>query len=168
MCGGNKPCILIVEDNKASREGLDLVLQDNGYCTLLAATAGEAIVILDDKCSRGEDCPDLMIIDIDLPDIFGGTLAKWTRQVYPHIPFIFLTAYGKLPAFIEIAEMLGAPLEVKPINVDELLPLLAATLRDFQARRQTGRARLEVPPVLRERIETVREARAATGGDVTG
>jgi CheY-like chemotaxis protein len=162
MCEPKDPTILVVDDVKDAREVLSIALRRAGYCVLEAATGGESIDILNTRCGRGDCCPDLILLDIDLPDIKGGTIAKWVRAAYPQVAIILLTAYGRLPAFEDIALEVNAPLVTKPVELDELLSSVAVTLRDFQGRREQGKP-VSVPAVLRDVIEEVAQKRAATG-----
>jgi CheY-like chemotaxis protein len=159
MCDNKQaPCILVVDDKADALEIIRMMLESAGYSTEGAATAGETINRLDELCGQGETCPDLLILDIDLPDVKGGTLAKWVRQVYPMLPIIFLTAYGRLPAFLDIAEALRIPLETKPVDPERFIALIAKTVRDYSSARMVGTP-LRIPPIMAEHIRDVAEAR---------
>jgi CheY-like chemotaxis protein len=80
--------ILIVEDNPHLREILSAVLQNSGYVTDAAATGGEAI----EKAISGE--PNLILLDLDLPDITGFDAARAIKAnpSTAHIPMIACSA----------------------------------------------------------------------------
>lgn len=154
---------MVVDDVVDAREMLAECLRRAGYCVIEAATGGEAIDVLNERCGRGDCCPDLILLDIDLPDIKGGTIAKWVREAFPHVAIVLLTAYGRLPAFETIAREVNAPLMTKPVELTELLASVSDTLRDYQSKRERGRT-VSVPPLLRAHIEEVAQRRAVTGG----
>jgi CheY-like chemotaxis protein len=93
MCqvdGGVMPKILIVEDNEASRDMLSRRLERRGY-HVISAPDGEQGYSL--ACS---DMPDLILMDISLPEIDGWeviSLLKTNHATRP-IPIIVLTAHG--------------------------------------------------------------------------
>ena len=61
----NKQTILIVEDEQYLRNTLTELLEDNHYKTLTASTGVEALTI------ATSHCPDLILLDLGLPDIDG-------------------------------------------------------------------------------------------------
>jgi CheY-like chemotaxis protein len=73
-----KKKILIVDDNA---DALDLayvqLTQVGGYTCETALNAGQVINILEEKCKQHETCFNLILIDIDLQDVRGTTLAKF-------------------------------------------------------------------------------------------
>lgn len=165
MCGrSDKPCILIVEDHEDSRAVFAAMLEAfGGYCTRGAGTAGEVINFLDENCREGRRCPDLVLLDIDLPDVKGGTLGLWIRAVYPRLPIIFMTAYGRLPAFTEIAANIGSPLMAKPLDPYKLIEIIDEHLREYAEVSEIGRP-LEIPQLMLDRIEEIRRSRAKEAG----
>ena len=80
--------ILIVEDNDKNLKLARDILHVKGYRTLEAGTAGEGISL------AGEQRPDLILMDIQLPDMDGGTALAQLRgePSTAHIPVIALTA----------------------------------------------------------------------------
>ncbi len=80
--------ILIVEDNDHLREILSSVLRNSGYAISAAATGAQAI----EKAVSSE--PDLILLDLDLPDITGIDAAQAIRKnpTTAHIPIIACSA----------------------------------------------------------------------------
>lgn len=110
--------ILVVEDNTIQREGLAVVLRQQGYTVLLAADGNDALNRL-----SGGPVPDLILLDMLIPDAHGdGWWFLQQRQRIPalaSVPVIIMTA---LPvASREWASSLGAegfirkPFEVGPL-----------------------------------------------------
>lgn len=89
------PTILLVEDHPATREGLRALLEQEGHSVLEAGTGLEALTI------AAAAVPDLVLLDLRLPDTHGFDVAQRLRGESPtaSIPILALTAYpGDLPA----------------------------------------------------------------------
>lgn len=156
----DKLCILVVDDIPDNLQIIRLSLETVGYQTCGARTGGEAMSLLDERCKRGETCPDLVIVDIDLPDMRGGTLGMKIREHYPKLPFIYLTAYGKLPVYVDIAKAQDAPLLTKPVELDELVAEIEAHVKDFRSRRMVGTPiRDGLPRFVEQHINEIEKAR---------
>jgi DNA-binding response OmpR family regulator len=80
--------LLVVEDDSDAMKGLSIRLKANGYVVLQAMNAASAIV-----SARGE-CPDVIVLDLGLPDLDGYTLMKQLKESpeTADIPVIVLTA----------------------------------------------------------------------------
>jgi DNA-binding response OmpR family regulator len=180
MCTSNCGHILLVEDKPDNLEILALVLTKAGYCVDTARTGGEAIAKIHERCDAAKACYDLVSLDIDLPDVRGTILALFIRAKYSQIPFIFLSAYGRLPAFVDSAKALNAPLLIKPIDPDEYVAAIRAQIDNNPNRppggkerrrpdsenpsgqkRRASDAHIVLPPLYQEEIEAVAERRAA-------
>lgn len=151
------PLILVVDDRPDNLEVIQRTIEAWGYQTDGAATGLEALLKLDARCNQGEVCYDFLILDMDLPDVKGGTLGRWIRGIYDGLPFMYLTAYGKLPVFEEEARAVDALLFTKPINPETLKSVLESALEGYLDARTVGRP-VAVPQVLREHIEEINRA----------
>jgi CheY-like chemotaxis protein len=88
MDHGHVPLVLVVDDNDQNRKLVRDVLRAAGFETLEAARGSEAIVI------AAEQLPDVILLDLVLPDLHGAQVArelKATAQT-AHIPLVALTA----------------------------------------------------------------------------
>jgi two-component system response regulator VicR len=115
--------ILIVEDEWAVARGLEYALQNEGYEVLYAATGQEALTL-----SRTQD-PNLILLDIRLPDISGFDVCRQLRQEGKRQPILMLTALDE-PVDRVLGLELGADdYVVKPYNLRELIARIRALLR---------------------------------------
>ena len=115
--------ILIVEDDFDTRYVLSLILKGEGYEVLTAA---------DGECALGvafEQLPDLIITDVKMPRMNGIELTQRMRMnaETASTPILVITAYGETPLKRALAAGASACLR-KPIEVDELLPIVKALL----------------------------------------
>ena len=80
--------ILVVEDNESIRQSIDSVLVKNGYETHLASNGVEALKIL----SENEDLPDLILLDLIMPEMNGFEFLVSFRERYSQtVPVLVLT-----------------------------------------------------------------------------
>ncbi|MCS6882974.1 MAG: response regulator [Oscillochloridaceae bacterium] len=125
--------ILIAEDNDLVSLTLEEQLKGLGYDVIGIARSGAEAVSL-----AGRLRPDLIIMDIRMPEMEGTEAANRIREIYP-VPIIMLTAYADKET-IKKAETAGAlAYLVKPVNENELPPAIniaLARFREIQALRQ--------------------------------
>jgi DNA-binding response OmpR family regulator len=106
------PTALIVEDDELLATSIAGLLEDEGYATAIAATLGEARQALA-KCD-----PHVLVLDLTLPDAFGGDLLHELAEDPNAPPTVLVTTFP-------LARMLAARHEVelvmKPFVLDDLL-----------------------------------------------
>jgi len=118
----SKATVLVVEDEAAMLAGLVHNLEFEGYRTLTATTGREALERLH------KTPPDLVLLDVMLPEMNGFDVLRELRLSHPKLPVILLTSKGletdKLQGF-----KLGADDYVtKPFSIQELLARVHAVL----------------------------------------
>lgn len=115
--------ILIVEDEQAVARGLQYGLEKEGFHVLWARTAAEAL----DMAMHQE--PDLLLLDIRLPDGSGFDVCRQLRQAGKRQPILILTARDE-PLDKVLGLELGADdYVVKPYHLRELIARIRALLR---------------------------------------
>jgi two-component system, OmpR family, KDP operon response regulator KdpE len=116
------PRLLLIEDDPAIRTPLLRALRDRGHAVAAASTAMEGLrAALDDK-------PDLVVLDLGLPDVDGAELLRMLRAV-SRVPVIVATARD---ADAEIVRVLDAGADdylVKPFTAAQLDARVRAVLR---------------------------------------
>jgi len=118
--------ILVVEDDEPTRRLLDLILLDVGEHELMHAAAGREALT---EISSG--APDLLILDMHLPDMDGLSLFREVRRTGFDGPVLALTASSSRDPLLEAlrAEPLAPSVLLKPFDVDELTNRIQALLR---------------------------------------
>lgn len=106
--------LLIVDDEKNTREGLKKALEATGYRILLAADAAEAMGIM------GRESVDLVITDLRMPGEDGIALLRRARASRPDAVVILLTAYGTVSTAVRAMKEGAYDYLTKPLNLDEL------------------------------------------------
>jgi DNA-binding response OmpR family regulator len=118
----NKPTILVVEDEPSIAEVVGLYLQRAGYQVQTAADGKIATTVLE------KEIPDLVILDLMLPEIDGLSLTRWLRD-RSDVPIIMLTARREEIDRIAGLEMGADDYVVKPFSPQELVSRVRAVMR---------------------------------------
>lgn len=127
----NKSKILIVEDDKAVRNLMTTTMDTQGYQYHTAATGTAAI--LDAVSSQ----PDLVLLDLGLPDMDGVDIIKKLRS-WSNMPIIVVSARSEDKDKIDALDAGADDYLTKPFSVDELLARLRVALRRRQYDNQPG------------------------------
>lgn len=118
----NDPCILIVDDEPPIRRLLRKTLEVQNFRTVEAADGREALDAL-----RREK-PDLIILDLGLPDIDGLEVIKTVRQTSP-TPIVILSSRGDEAGKVAALDLGADDYVTKPFGVSELMARVRAALR---------------------------------------
>ncbi|MEG0768631.1 MAG: response regulator transcription factor [Ruthenibacterium sp.] len=122
----NKPKILVVEDDKAIRNLIATTLETQGYQYDTAQNGSTAIL---EAVSRP---PDVMILDLGLPDLDGVDIIKKVRS-WSNLPIIVVSARSEDGDKISALDAGADDYLTKPFSVEELLARLRVALRRVQS-----------------------------------
>ncbi len=106
--------VLIVDDEQSLLESLEMFFSDSGYDVACASTAQEGF----DRASRF--CPDVIVLDIRLPDKDGFQVLEELRRRKDATPVIMITAFHDMETTIKTVKLKAFEYIPKPIDVDEL------------------------------------------------
>ena len=119
---GDPPVVLIVEDEPAIRRLLRAMLEANDYRALDAATAADA------EWTLRHHRPDLVLLDLGLPDVDGLHLLSQIRKLSP-VPIIVLSSRGDEGAKVTALDSGADDYVTKPFGAEELMARIRAALR---------------------------------------
>ena len=133
--------ILIVDDDKDLRQTLSYILEIEGYKVFSAENGKQAMIEIQNKL------PDIIFLDIRLPDISGMKILDKLKKIIPEYDgsVIMLTAYGDIKGAIEAMKLGAFDYLTKPFNNEELILTIQKALK-------TQRLSKEVK-ILREKLE---------------
>jgi DNA-binding response OmpR family regulator len=114
--------ILLVEDDAGIRGALSLALEDEGYEVLQAATGRLGLSMAATKS------PDLILLDLRLPDVSGFEVCREVRQ-QSNVPIIIVTAQTDTHDLVAGLEAGADDYVTKPVNTKELAARIRAALR---------------------------------------
>src|SRR6476620_7506020 len=151
--------ILVVDDEVGIRELLFEILRDEGYGVRLAENAQTA------RSARKEMRPDLVLLDIWMPDTDGITLLKeWAGSGLLTMPVVMMSGHGTIDSAVEATRIGAFDFLEKPISLPKLLATVGKALAGGRALPKTeltlanlGRAR--VVQELRQRLDQVARLR---------
>ena len=117
--------ILVVDDEIGIRELLSEILADEGHQTILAENAGAA------RRHRAAQRPDLVLLDIWMPDTDGITLLKeWAANGQLTIPVVMMSGHGTIETAVEATRIGALDYLEKPIALQRLLATVKRALRN--------------------------------------
>ncbi|MCP2281108.1 response regulator transcription factor [Nocardia amikacinitolerans] len=120
------PTVLVVDDEPDILDLLSSVLHMSGFEVRVAATGADAVT------SAAECRPDIVVLDVMLPDSDGYSVARRLRQQCDSIPVLFLTARDSVEDRIEGLRAGGDDYVCKPFSLEEVLLRVQAVLRRTQ------------------------------------
>jgi two-component system, NtrC family, nitrogen regulation response regulator NtrX len=158
--------ILVVDDEVGIRELLFEILRDEGYGVRLAENAQTA------RSARKEMRPDLVLLDIWMPDTDGITLLKeWAGSGLLTMPVVMMSGHGTIDSAVEATRIGAFDFLEKPISLPKLLATVGKALAGGRVLPKTGLTlvnlgRARVVQDLRQRLDQV--ARLRTPALLTG
>ncbi len=124
------PRILVADDERSMRELLAIVLRREGYEVVLAENGRQAIAELEHKPI------DLLISDIQMPDMSGVEVLRFAKQINQDLAGIMVTAFATAETAIEALRMGAYDYIHKPFNIDELKIVVRNALERRQLRQE--------------------------------
>ena len=120
--------ILVVDDEVGIRELLAEILFDEGYQVHLAENAEQA------RAYRHEFEPDLVLLDIWMPDTDGVTLLKeWVEQDLLTMPVVMMSGHGTIETAVEATRIGAVDFLEKPISLQKLLTTVVKAIKEGAA-----------------------------------
>jgi two-component system, OmpR family, KDP operon response regulator KdpE len=114
--------VLVVDDEPPIRKLLRMGLGKQGYEVLEAPNGKAALELLSEK-------PDLVVLDLGLPDIQGLELLRMIRGRNEGLPIVVLSSRGDEVGKVEALDLGADDYVTKPFGMDELLARMRAALR---------------------------------------
>lgn len=125
--------ILVVDDEIGIRELLSEILFDEGYQVDVAENAEQA------RAYRNEHEPDLVLLDIWMPETDGVTLLKeWVEQDLLTMPVVMMSGHGTIETAVEATRIGAVDFLEKPIALQKLLDTVAKAIKE-------GTPKLQIP-----------------------
>jgi two-component system KDP operon response regulator KdpE len=120
------PLILIVEDEEAISNFISAVLNSNQFNVIKTGKGREAVSM------AASYCPDLILLDLGLPDLDGTEVIKSIRE-WSNLPIIVVSARGHEREKVEALDLGADDYITKPFGTSELLARIRAGIRHSQS-----------------------------------
>jgi DNA-binding NtrC family response regulator len=116
--------ILLVDDNASVRETLADLLDCDGFESVQAADAEQAVMLM-----RRDPGFDVLVTDLSMPGADGITLIQRAREIKPDLPAILLTGYAEQASSVAVAG--GGKFHVlrKPVDSDRLVEQISVLMQ---------------------------------------
>jgi len=119
----NSASILVVDDELGIRSTIHDILTDEGYAVEVAADAGEA------RTHYRSDSPDLVLLDIWMPDTDGISLLKeWSDAGELKCPIVVMSGHGTVETAVEATRLGAVDFIEKPLSLEQLLAVVQTAL----------------------------------------
>ena len=134
--------ILVVDDEHGIRDLLWEVLNDEGHAVTLAENAAQA------RAARAAEAPDLVLLDIWMPDMDGVTLLKeWAAGGLLTMPVIMMSGHATIDTAVEATKIGALAFLEKPVTLQKLLSAVDDALKkDEAAKVVSAPMKLHAPP----------------------
>lgn len=151
-----RPRLLLVDDDDAFRESMELEFSDRGYAVFGARNHREALQL------AAANRPEYAVVDLRLGGERGLEVLKDLKERLPLLKAVILTGYGSIATAVEAVKLGAAHYLVKPVEIDEIVEALS---------RGGGDITVDPPEVspslaLHER-EYIEHVLASTGGNIS-
>lgn len=114
--------VLVIEDEKSISHFISTVLNNNGYEAMQARTGSEALSMITSHC------PDLIILDLGLPDMDGLDILRQLRE-WSSLPVVVVSARSYEKDKVQALDLGADDYLTKPFGTDELLARVRTAIR---------------------------------------
>ncbi|NNF08195.1 MAG: sigma-54-dependent Fis family transcriptional regulator [Candidatus Eisenbacteria bacterium] len=114
--------ILIVDDQESIRHFIEKAMIDQGYQVSTAGEGGKALELIE------SEEPDLVLLDLRLPDTHGLEILRRVKEDTPDLQVIIMTAFGDVESAVRAMKLGAHDYINKPINLDQLFITISKAL----------------------------------------
>ena len=124
--------ILVVDDEAIIRENLDRILTEEKYNVSTVATGKEGLDFI-----HANDV-DVVLLDLNLPDIHGIDVLKQARELEPELLVIIITGYASIESAVEALKLGAYDYIKKPFKADAIKLIIRLAMETRQLKKQVG------------------------------
>src|SRR5712692_6752434 len=143
------PSVLIVDDEKAVRDALLLILEYEKFTVLSAEDGARCLHLLESRSTAG-DGVDAVLLDIRMPGMDGMEVLQEIRRRYPELPVIMISGHGTIETAVEATKKGAFDFLQKPLDRDRILITLRNALEQKKLSHEVKQIREKIEG--RERI----------------
>ncbi len=119
--------VLVVDDEAQIRKSLKGVLSDEGYRVVMAEDGPNALSVVE------EESPDIVLLDIWMPDMDGIQVLKKIKEDHPSLPVVMISGHGNIETAVTATKLGAFDFIEKPLSLEKILVIInnALNLKDL-------------------------------------
>ncbi len=129
----NKEKVLIIDDEKLIRWYLRENMEKSGFTVMEAEKGADAIKIF------GDNLPDIVLLDVNLPDMSGIDVLSAIKGIDKDVPVIIITAFGNIKTAVEAMKLGAYDFIEKPFEIEKLNIVIEKAMENAFLRREVSR-----------------------------
>jgi len=146
-----KPLILVVDDEPDIRELVKDILEDEGYRVAIAGDGIEA------RAAFSSQTPQLILLDIWMPDVDGISLLKEFKQQDPNATIVMMSGHGTIETAVEATRLGAYDFIEKPLSMAKLLRSIELAIESNQKKAALRQHHAQAPIGKSVQITLLRE-----------
>lgn len=135
-------CVLLIDDEEVIALSLRALFEKKGYDFMCAYTGKDGL----DTALR--ELPDIVLLDLHLPDIYGMTVLKELKSSHPDMVVIVMTGYGEIKEAVEAVKLGAEHYFQKPVGIDELSIIVERNLAIRKLRQEAFMSMKSPYPII--------------------
>ena len=154
--------ILVAEDEAHTRLSLNILLKRAGYKVTSVSDGAKALALMMKSAEGGADFVDLLMTDIQMPDMSGLELIKALKSKGIRTPVLVFTGFGDKETLIELLREGCEDYIDKPFTEDSLLERIVSALRKEEAKKREQEASSLKMQDIKRKLDSYRAAFSAS------
>lgn len=138
-------CLLLIDDEEGITLSLKTFFEKQGYDFLNAFSGGEGLKL------ALRELPDIVLLDLHLPDMHGMTTLKELKAAQPDVVVVVMTGYSEIRDAVEAIKLGAEHYFQKPVDLDELSVIVGRAVHVAQLRREARIRKTPFPIIGRSR-----------------
>ncbi len=143
-----EPLLLIIEDDETVCLSLKVFFEGRGYEAVTAHEGMEGLRL------ALKEIPDVVLLDLRLPDTYGIEVLKGIKKAYPEISVIVMTGYGEIEEAVKAMKMGAEYYFQKPIDLEEIAVIVEKSLGIKQIRQEAVLHKESAYPIIGRSMQT--------------
>ena len=143
-----EPLLLIIEDDETVCLSLKVFFEGRGYGAVTAHEGREGLSL------ALKEIPDVVLLDLRLPDIYGIEVLKDIKKAYPEISVIVMTGYGEIEEAVRAMKMGAEYYFQKPIDLEEIAVIVEKSVGIKQIRQEAVLHKESPYPIIGRSMQT--------------
>jgi FixJ family two-component response regulator len=121
------PCVYVVDDDRSSRQSLEMLIRASGFNVRSFASAREFLA------AGRPEAPGCLVLDVRMPGLTGLELQRELARAGGGLPIIFMTGHGDIPMSVQAMKAGAVEFLTKPFREDAMLRAITLAIEGDRA-----------------------------------